>query len=431
MDDSPQPAERAGADIPDASFQALPEDRELSRTDRVLVLFIIALVLVAVALILRTTVLLIGQDFLALARLAVQAGRPPALLRPTGLEALLVIIVGLPLTTLIHESAHALGGRLVGFWLEAIQVGVVKLTRTRKGLRLGFAKQRWWLGGSTLSYPVEGGNLRLRYAVFVALGPLSGLVLGFVCAELAHVTLAASSPNLSAVALLQFYSLVGVLDFLTNSIPYKFGKARNDGWFLLQLLRGTRAMERTLAFAILRGYTVREVPQSKRSPAVYARALALATTREERHVAAVYAYSRAVPAGDLDTAGHMIDQAVATAPPSGLTATLAHEVAYFEARYRGRPAEARALLARAEDDRFASFMRPRALAAIALAEGRYAEAREQAAEGLVAREAYAHTSGRRYRDEEQQLRAMLADAERALGEQSASLPAGPDTATKG
>jgi hypothetical protein len=430
MDDNPQPDERAGAAVPTGVLQKPTAEGGLSDVERVLVTIIIALAAVAVALLVRTTVLLIWQDSDVAVRLAIQSGDPRSVARLFSIGALLIVIVGTPITTLVHEAAHALGGRLAGFWLESVQVGFVKLTRTKRGLKLGLSGRKWWVGGSTASHPISDGNLRLRFALYVALGPLADLVLGFISAMLAQVTLSAGPANLIAVGLFLYIAAIGVLDFLFNMIPFKLGKARNDGWLLLQMLRGSRAMERLFVFAILRGYIVREVPAAERAPALFERALTLASTREERYAAAIYRYAQALSAGDFETAGRMVDLCAATAAPPGPTGTLAHELAFFEARYRRRPAAARGWLARAQGDKFAAVMRARALAATLLAEGQYAEAREQAAQGLVAREATARVSGRRFREEERQLRAMLADAERALGKQSASLPAGPDTAPK-
>jgi hypothetical protein len=419
MDGNPQPAEGAG-DGPSAALAATPVETELSATDRLLIALIIVLAVAAVLLLARTTALLLWHDYLVTWDGADASGRPAFITHTLGLGTLLIVTLFAPFDTILHEGAHALGGRLAGFWLEAVQVGVIRLTRTAKGIKLGLAKRRWWVGGSTHSFPTDERNLRLRYALFVALGPLADLLLGFLSAALAHVALTASPPLPTAAEALDIIGLLGLGGFVLNAVPFKLGKAQNDGWFLLQLLTGSRAMERAMLFGVLRGYTLRQIPAEGRSPAVLARAQALAATRAERHLVAVYAYSAALSAGDAEAAGRQLDQAIATAAPPGPAGALAHEIAYFEARYRRRPDAARAWLARASGDQFASFTRPRALAAILLAEGRHAEARTQAAEGLIAREAYAHTSGRQYREEERQLRAMLDEAERTPNTPSAT-----------
>jgi hypothetical protein len=413
MDDSPHPGEHATAIRSDAPI-ALPAATELSSIDRLLIGCIIALVAVAVFLLARATVILLQQDYATFWRGTQASGRPTFVAHSLGLSAVLVITLYTPLDTLIHESAHALGGRLAGFWLESVQVGFVKLTRTNTGLKLGLAGRKWWVGGSTRSYPVVESNLRLRYALFIALGPLADLLAGFLGAVLAHAALSANPPNVTAAAILDIIAVLGLSGFVLNAVPIKVWRAQNDGWFLLQLLIGSRSVERAMVFTALRGYTMRQIPADGRSPTLISRAQALAASRAERHLAAVYAYSLALSFGEIEAAGRQLDQAAATAAPPGPAGALAHEAAYFEARHRGRPDAARAWLQRGHDHQFASFMRPRALAAILLAERHYAEARAHAAEGLVAREAYAHISGRQYREEERQLRAMLDEAERAL-----------------
>ncbi|HEV2237540.1 MAG TPA: hypothetical protein VGR57_12830 [Ktedonobacterales bacterium] len=418
MDEDPRQGDGASTAVQTPTPVAAPAAPEWSRTDRALITIIILLGLAAILLLARTTALLLQSDLDATWSSLLVSGRAGFTDRLPGYSLLLLIVVG-PFITLIHESAHALGGRLAGFWLASIQVGWVKLTRTKAGVRLGFSKKRWWAGGSTLSYPVGDHHLRLRYAAFVAPGPISDLLVGFLGAAMAHLALAASVPSPLAVEGWEIVAILGFSGFLLDGIPFKLWKARNDGWFLLQVLFGTRSMERSMVFATLLGYTARETPARDRSPAVFARALELASSRAEAHVAAVYAYSYALETGDIAMAARQIDQAIATTAPPGPVKTIAHEVAYFTARYRRHPDAARAWLERAYGDRFLSFMRPRALAAILLMEGRYAEARAQAAEGLVALAAYARSSGRRYREEEQQLRAMLAEAERAQATQAA------------
>jgi hypothetical protein len=416
MADDQQPGDGTGAAVQPGALSAPPADTELSYTERLLIMVIVALAVLATVLVARTTAVLLWQDNSTAWRVLGSVGYAPRHIGWLDPGTILILSIPLgPLGTLAHEGGHALGGRLAGFWLASVQVGFVKLTRTNTGLRLGLSKKKWWVGGSTSSYPVDELNLRLRYTLFVALGPLTDLLLGFLAAEFAHFALSAAPSNAIAYDTLDLLAIFGFTGFILNIIPLKLWRLRNDGWFLLQLLIGSRSMERAMVFAILRGYTEREVPVGGRSPSVIARAQAIAADRPEAHLAAIYAYSNALALGDAAAAGRLLDQVIATAAtPPGPVSTLAHEIAFFEARHRGRPAAARTWLERAHNDRFQSFMRPRAMAAILLAEARYAEARAQAAEALVAREAFAHTSGRQYREEEEDLRAMHEEAGRAL-----------------
>jgi hypothetical protein len=414
MQDDPRPIHDAGAAVQPRSQPLPPAETSMAPTERLLVALIIAVSVGGVLLLARATVVLFWRD-----TTTYWPTFWPPRLAPR--ESRLFVLVALlfwgsvfsALITFVHECAHALGGRLAGFWLASIQVGVFKLTRTNRGLQLSLSAEKW-VGGRTVSYPVGDHDLRLRYALFVAMGPLSGLLLGFLGAELAHAALTAFPPNTFAAASFDGLAAFSFISFIENLIPIKLRRLKNDGWSLLQLLISGRTMERAIVFSTLRGYTLRDVPLLDRPPSLVPRALALARGRPKEHLAAVYAYSLALARGDVETAGRMLDRAIATAAPPAPSATLAHEVAYFEARHRGRPEAARAWLERAASDRFSSIMRPRATAAILLAEGRYAEARAQAAEGLIAREAYAHSTGRRNQEEEESLRAMFEEAQRAL-----------------
>jgi hypothetical protein len=390
-----------------------PSQAGMDPLAHLLVILIILISLLAAVLLARETVTLLWHD----------AGSWGALW-PTGAARSASPLFGLgafvlwtlPLVAVVvlaHECGHAVGGYFAGFWLSSIQVGVFMLTRDNRGLRLGLSKDGWG-GGRTAGYPVGEQSLLAREALFVALGPASNLVLAFVCAEVGHASIMVLPPNATVFALLYALAALNCATCIGSLIPYKVKRLRTDGWLLLHLLVDQQTMERALVFAALRGYTLREVPPHERPPSLVPLALALASSRAEKHAAAVYAYSHASDTGDFDTAGRMLDQLIAATDPPGPTGTMAHEIAYFAARHGGDPTSARTWLERGAGDPFASTMRPRALAAILLAEGSYTEARVQAAEGVVAFAAFTRATGRRHARDAAQVRAMLEEAERAL-----------------
>jgi hypothetical protein len=416
MDDAPADTQ-ADAAATDAVISR-PKERQANLTERLLVAALYSCTALIAALLARATFPQawgdMGVAFDRLVPVGIAFGRPD--LVPIGLGVLTLLLS--PFSNLIHELGHALGARFAGLWLAVIQVNVVRLTRTNTGLRLSLVKPSRWLAGFVSSYPLDGHNLYLRNSLFVLMGPLADLATAVLATEAAHAALGADQPN--AIAYFCFYSFIflGWGGLFFNIVPIKLGRVRSDGWRLLLLITGNRAYQSALVFSVLQGYVACDLFAREYSPAVLARAKALAVKPAELVWAAFLAYAHALDSGNITAAGHLLDEAVAVADPPSQADALAHEVAYYEARFRKRPAEARAWLARGQADQYASFMRPRAQAAIALAEGHYREARDCAAKGLAALQAYSRSSGRQARSEERELRALLADAEHAIGTQS-------------
>lgn len=411
----------------EATGISLLETTSLSGVALVIAGLIAGVILVCAALLTWTTALLLWLDLgdvLGAVRVPSPDGGG---FGPQGAIAIFLLLT-LPLewlNTLVHESAHALCGRMVGFSCEAIHIGPLTIRREWRRIRIGIRPRL--LGGSTGSYPVSGEDLRLRYLVFTVAGPLSSLLLAFVAARIAHAYLlqmrtiaapAALSPLIET--LLAGLSLVALLSFFENILPFKGRDGGTDGLILYHLIKGDRSGELRLVLALLKGYSLRNVPVGDLDPALIHHALALTRNAPGEFVTHGLAYSWSLEHDDIARAGTHLDRAVATLKTAhGPTSTFAHELAFFEARHRHHPVLARFWLERGQGDRYVSFMRPRALAAILLAEGRPAEAAAQAIEGLSALERFTEETGRSYPAEGKTLRALIADAERPLAEQAA------------
>jgi hypothetical protein len=275
----------------------------------------------------------------------------------------------------IHEAGHVIAGQLVGYRFVECRVGPVMLKRTRHGLRLSSSGHLY--GGLTRSVPMVGDHLRVRWVVFVAGGPLmTAAWIG------AFVALAVAIPTVAALAWLNAISWALLL--LLSILPIRLRGQDADGKLILRALRRDARFERSLAlagivFAHKQGVRPREWAET-----LVSRALAPADETKEHLYAMQCAYAWALDRQRFELAGHYMDRIVARAGELAPAASSiwALECAYFIARHRDDRAAAREWLARGEGATFASFLRPRALAAILLTEGEPAEALTVAEEGL-------------------------------------------------
>jgi hypothetical protein len=404
-----------------------PVSSEPASSIRLLAGVIVGIALICAILLVRITALVIWQDQFVALRAAGQLSLDIGDLHLRHSLAILPLALALIVfDSAVHEGAHVFGGWLMGFRFEAVQIGPLTIRRDLFGLRARLSPKRLF-GGSTSSHPTAERNVRAREAVTVAFGPLSSLALAAGAALLERATVARAGaaaffPGLNPLAetLLAGLAVLSLASFVENIVPLKLGTIENDGMILLGLLLGTRASERRIALSLLRGYTLAGVEPRDRPPDLALRAAALARGTSAEHGAWVSAYSRALDTGDAQGAGVYLDRALATqATSGGPSGTFAHELAFFEARYRSHPALARFWLERGRGDRFDAMMRPRALAAILLLEGRREEAAASARAGLAALEEFRAASGRPYYADEASLRALLADAERPVAEQTA------------
>jgi hypothetical protein len=81
------------------------------------------------------------------------------------------------LLVLFHELGHVAAGLLVGFEFRRVLVGPCTFTHEPTGYRLRFHGGRWFGGGLTLMVPRSPDDLRQKFRLFVAGGPVVTLLL--------------------------------------------------------------------------------------------------------------------------------------------------------------------------------------------------------------------------------------------------------------
>ena len=334
------------------------------------------------------------------------------------------------LSTLVHESGHLVASLLMGSWVQFCRVGPFTITRTRQGLRLGLSASRM-LGGAVGGYPADGPYLLLRRAIIALAGPVASLLMATAAWRLANALYPAASrmlltaspgtaldgPPLStgmllAVSACLFVAVEAALSSVTNLFPYTSGGQASDGLRVMRTLTSPTAARREEALAAMMGHLLRGGRARDWPIELVAQALPRVPDGSAQDArASIMAYTYALDAGDIPLARVFLNRFLSPAHTLRENLpVLALEAAYFIARHYGDPATARTWMALGAGARLDAIMRPRAEAAILLAEGRSAEAYERATQGLTHLLAIRPSSNMAMRLEEDNLRAMQAEA---------------------
>jgi hypothetical protein len=354
-----------------------------------------------------------------------------------GWLALLLVLLGSAfLSILIHEGGHLLACWSVGFWLYQCKLGPFLITRARRGFRLQVSRSDLWLG-YVVACPLDDRRLRLRKAILVAGGPLASLAMLVVFWWLYALNSASACAGLSFLACfgnglmngiyaegmsagllmttwLAWTLLLALFIFWGTLFPYTSRRGiYSDGLKLLWCFQGSPQITRDLLLARLVGQTARGVRPRAWPAGLAEQLMTLLKQFPTDRSLLVYAYYLALENRQIQAAGTFLDRAVLTLEgATTVEATLALETAYFEARYRGNLAAARAWLGQATPgaSRFEDLMRPRAEAAISLLEGRAVEALSIIGAGLAALARIKETSLHDLEMEEEDLQGMLTEA---------------------
>lgn len=167
-------------------------------------------------------------------------------------------LIGLPVIYFLmiatHESGHVLGGLLARFRILSFAAAWLRISRKADGWQIRLVKPQAKVGGMVRATPTHTGNLRRRYSLFVAGGPVANLVTGALALclhqQLAAPDAGALAATLGGYALLNALTIFGWLSVVVgglNLIPFKLKSGHIiDGRHLWQFLRGGPAMHQQL-----------------------------------------------------------------------------------------------------------------------------------------------------------------------------------------
>jgi hypothetical protein len=320
----------------------------------------------------------LGEDALGLGGKAALRARFGAW---TGLVMLLVAVAVGWLAILAHEAGHVAGGRLAGFRFHLLVAGPLRLERapvTRR-IRAVLNREPSLYGGIAASIPTETERLPRRLGMMVAGGPGASFLLAGTAAALLSGPADGAAPLLK-VALGVMALISGGLGVVTL-IPMRVSGFASDGARLLRLVRGGPQARREAAILSLAAISSadtapRDWPQNTVRAAVSVR-----DGSSDECSACLMAYSHHLDRGDTGAARGALHRALELAdryPPPFVPGLMA-EAAFFEGFVSRDAAAARAYLAEVPETTIAVIPsdRLRAEAAVALAEGDAAGARER------------------------------------------------------
>ncbi len=288
---------------------------------------------------------------------------------------------GIWLALAVHEAGHLAGGLSQGFRFVFLAAGALWVERGERGIALRFNRTLQTWGGMAAAMPPDDRDLRRRFSVMVAGGPLASLLLalaGWAAWAMLPLGLPRFLAGVTAIASTGF--------FLATAQPFGAGGGfASDGGRLLRLWRKGPVGEREVAMLALTAASAGGARPRDWAPAIVDAALLPADGSVMELVAHVYASSRASDTGDAATAEVHLARAIELGRDLSpmLRSLVAAEAAWLRAS-RGDVEGARALLAEADGPFVERHALHRARAAVLRAEGDLAGARAEAEAGLAA-----------------------------------------------
>ncbi|MBF9142540.1 M50 family metallopeptidase [Hymenobacter properus] len=163
----------------------------------------------------------------------------------------LPVLYFLMITT--HESGHVVGGLLARFRIQSFAANWLRIRRKATGWEIRLVKPQAKVGGMVHATPTHTNNLRSRYSLFVAGGPVANLATGALTLYLHHRLAAHSAAPLASLGSYVLLNALLIFGWLSvavgalNLMPFKLKSGHIiDGRHLWQFLRGGAAMHQQL-----------------------------------------------------------------------------------------------------------------------------------------------------------------------------------------
>ncbi len=317
----------------------------------------------------------------------------------TNLKVIAVfVLITCPTAVIVHELGHLLAALLVGFQVSEFRAWPISVARRGSSFHLRFRFREWSPLGLVAAAPRNWRRLRVRWAVFVAGGPIANLALAllFVPGGMLLETTpkpgndgalkSIRSTRFQAGSVIMFMSALNLALCSSNLVSMRFGGYLCDGGHLLDCVLNYPRFRRAIATLRLTADLLSgRRPRDWRSEIVD-ELFSFADNSALDTVARLYAYYHALDTGQTYRAAEFLRPVLAGWPAYLTTAnaSLALEGAYI-AGFLDRDVEyARLWISRAGDGIAENQTRLRAVAALAFAEGRFDDAIHLAQEGLEA-----------------------------------------------
>jgi hypothetical protein len=288
---------------------------------------------------------------------------------------------GIWLALAVHEAGHLAGGISQGFRFVFLAAGPVWIERGERRLALRFNRTLHTWGGMAAAMPQDDRDLRNRFSVMVAAGPVASLLLALVAWAAWAVLpfgLARFLAGVTAIASAGF--------FVATAQPFGAGGGfASDGGRLLRLWRKGPVGEREVAILALTAAAVGGVRAGEWAPVLVDTALVPEDGSAMELAARVYAAQRASDLGDADGAeAHLAHALEVGRDLSPIVRSMVAAEAVWLRASRGDVEGARKLLPEVDGPFVERHALHRARAAVLRAEGDLDAARAEAEAGLAA-----------------------------------------------
>ena len=297
------------------------------------------------------------------------------------------------LAIFLHELGHVIGGKLAGMRFYLLVVGPLKITNSDDGLQFAFNKNMAIAGGLALCLPKPEADKYRSMLSMIAGGPVASVVVGLLLIPILFLPnfrdwVATGLGNAPAVAVLQVLIITGITSFtigLTTLIPSQAGGFYSDGARLLQMLKRDKEAAVSNTFISIYALSVsgvrpRDLNREELVELVNTEAPALFKAS-----IALYVYYHFIDSGELEEAKRYLDLSLASAAnvAPAVQRTYEWEAAFYYAFYEGNGDKAAELVAKGSSQLSEPHTLLRVQAAVALAQGKHAEALEKCKKALA------------------------------------------------
>lgn len=211
---------------------------------------------------------------------------------------LLEVYVGIFVLVNIHELGHFIMGKIMGYRLLMIRVGIFSLQRENEKLKLNLVKNVGY-GGLCAMIPTNGSTLN-QYAIYSSGGILFNLIFGFMMIFIVPMF------NLRPVFFfpMMLIGFISIFFSIINAIPYMSMNQPTDGMVILSILKKAPMAERfyrnnLISQQIMEGRRPREIELmevDRNDP-----------TDLSDHILLLYHYFKEIDSGHLEKAGEYLD----------------------------------------------------------------------------------------------------------------------------
>lgn len=136
-----------------------------------------------------------------------------------------------------HEGGHALAGIRVGFDFKMYVVGPFMWEKENGNWVFKWNKDVNKAGGLVLCLPRDTTDLKKKFSIYAAAGPLSSLFLSILLFGIYGLGLIPSEQG-TMKFIFMFTAFLSLLIFIVTAIPSKMGGFYSDGARVLRILRG-------------------------------------------------------------------------------------------------------------------------------------------------------------------------------------------------